>query len=108
MDTTLQLTKMRGLSDRIREMMIRPNDNALYFVTGEYARDSYELIKMFDELDHFLSRNDDAEDLPLWWKIDPASTGRVMTGQQKVVSANDPPRMDSPPIMMNDDHSELY
>jgi hypothetical protein len=78
MNATLQLTKIRGKIEKIKNMMRNPNDNALYFVTGEYASDSYNLIMMMDELDKYLSSNDDAEELPLWWKIDPASTGRVL------------------------------
>ncbi len=71
--STLALTKIRGRITKIKEMMASPNSNVLYFTTGQYAADSYELVLLMEELDEFLTKNDDVVLLPLWWKIDPLS-----------------------------------
>lgn len=66
MDATLQLAKIRGLVHKIQHMVANPNDNALYFGTGQYGTDSYELVGLIKELDEFLTEND-IQFAPVWW-----------------------------------------
>jgi hypothetical protein len=67
-EATELLIKIRNLTNKIQNAVKFPDRNVLYFVSGDYARDSYTLVTLFEELDEILTKNTDILQMPVWWR----------------------------------------